>query len=99
MRFSLLGTLLLLFVLPAGAMAQRITVRIDAGTLDKAFQQIKFLIIQCDFSLFQAGHVQDIVDQLQKLSAGKTDLLQVIRHFFLVPDICACQVGKAYDGV
>ena len=40
MRFSLLGTLLLLFVLPAGAMAQRITVRIDAGTLDKAFQQI-----------------------------------------------------------
>ena len=31
---------MLLFVLPAGAMAQRITVRIDAGTLDKAFQQI-----------------------------------------------------------
>ena len=65
----------------------------------KAFQQIKFLIIQCDFSLFQAGHVQDIVDQLQKLSAGKTDLLQVIRHFFLVPDIRARQIGQADDSI
>ena len=40
MRFSLLCTLLLVFIIQAGAMAQKITVRIDSGTLDNAFRQI-----------------------------------------------------------
>lgn len=40
MRFSLLCTLLLVFIVQAGAMAQKITVRIDSGTLDNAFRQI-----------------------------------------------------------
>ena len=40
MRFSLLCTLLLVFIAQAGAMAQKITVRIDSGTLDNAFRQI-----------------------------------------------------------
>ena len=40
MRFSLLCTLLLVFIIQAGAMAQKITVRIDSGTLDEAFRQI-----------------------------------------------------------
>ena len=40
MRYSLLLTLLLSFIIQAGASAQKISVRVEAGSLDEAFQQI-----------------------------------------------------------
>ena len=40
MRASLLLTLLLSFIIQAGASAQKISIRIDSGTLNNAFQRI-----------------------------------------------------------
>ena len=40
MRYSLLLTFLLSFIIQAGASAQKISVRVEAGSLDEAFQQI-----------------------------------------------------------
>ncbi len=53
MRASLLLTLLLSFIIQAGASAQKISIRIDSGTLDNAFQRI---IGQSDVQLvYNAG--------------------------------------------
>lgn len=40
MRFSLLLTLLFSLIIQAGAVAQKISIRIESGSLDEAFQQI-----------------------------------------------------------
>ncbi len=89
LRFSLLLTLLLSLIVQAGAMAQKISVRIEAGTLDQAFQQIiaqsevqlvyntgLAAQIRCQGAVFREKDVHEI---LETLLAG-TDLVCKFEH-------------------
>ena len=43
---------------------------------------MELLIAQGHLPLFDSGHVQNIIDQRQKLPAGKVDFFCISRDFF-----------------
>ena len=61
--------------------------------------QIKILIIQDNLALFHARHVQNIVDQIQKLTAGIVDFIHISPYFFRVIGILAYQLGQSENGI
>ena len=55
--------------------------------------------IQGDLSFFQFGYLQDIIDQTQKLLAGKIDLRHIVFHFFPVVQMLFRQLRQSDDRV
>ena len=47
----------------------------------------------CIRDRFHPGHIQDIIDEIQKLTAGQIDLCQVLRCFFRIPCMFSRQLA------
>ncbi len=56
-------------------------------------------LVQMDLAVFNAAHIQNIVDQAQQMIAGRHDLLQIVLHLLLPPNVREGQRGKADDRV
>ena len=68
-------------------------------TLLHAGLEVKGLAGDHHLALLQTGHVQNIVDESQKLAAGVLNFVQIVRHRFRLAGVLLGQGGQADDGV
>ena len=61
--------------------------------------QVEGLDLHGDVALLQAGNLQNVVNQGQKLLAGRPDLVQVAHHLLTVAVVLEGQAGHADDDV
>ena len=61
--------------------------------------QVEGLVVQGDFALFQPGHLQDVVHQVQQLPARIGDLVGIVQHLGRLAGVLPQQVQHPQDGV
>ncbi|GFI65662.1 hypothetical protein IMSAG185_01265 [Lachnospiraceae bacterium] len=65
----------------------------------KKLRKVEGLLVQAHLARLDLGHIQDLIDQPQKMPAGYGDLFQGIRHLFPVVDMAGGNGRHADDGI
>ena len=62
-------------------------------------RQMHIRLFDGQLPAFDAAHVEDIVDQGEKMPARYRDFPEVVAHLFLIVQVGCRQCRKPYDGV
>ena len=71
----------------------------DGDDVVHKIRQVEFLFIQRDLPIFDTRHIEDFIDELQKMVARLRDLPQAVSDALLIIDVRAGDGGHADDRI